>query len=72
MPLLHFLCLLIPYQELWVSLVHYISTDPCYSHFSAFLSSIDELSEETTCRVLEITQIDFYQQVNIAIVDDFR
>lgn len=70
--LFHFLGFSIPNHELRVSLVEDVSTDACNAHFSAFLSPVDELGEETASRVLEITQVHFDQQIDIAIIHHFR
>ena len=72
MALLHLLGLLIPNLELRVPVVDDVAANPYDAHLCPFSNPVDKLSEETSRGMLEIPQVDFYQQIHVPGVYHLR
>lgn len=70
--LLQLFTLLIPYQKVLVSQVRDVTSDADYFEASLpFLHAINELCKQATL-VLKVAQVDFDEEVDVALVADFR
>ena len=72
MTLLHLLGLLIPYLKLGVPVVDDVTAYPGDTHLSPLSHPVNELSEQAACRMFEIPQVDFDQQVHVPLIHHLR
>ena len=62
--------LFIAYLELRVPMIYYVTTKPRYLHLRSLLHPVNVLCEQSSCRVLKVSQVYFDEKVNVSSIND--